>query len=344
MKQLKNIAEVTAYQINKERKLYSANHNEILAGLTTDVYFIKTRQLLENSKYTNAQVTAEIFPRRAGVLAGIDEALGLLDDCNVQVEALPEGTKVNAKDVVMRISGKYTDFSIFETALLGILASSTGWATAADQVAQVVDGKPFFCFGARHVHPAVAPVMERAAIIGGASGASCILGAKLLNLEPVGTVPHALFLIVGDTLVGTKMYDEIMPPESPRTILVDTFKDEVEESLRLCAALGDRLEGVRVDTPSERGGVTPGLIKELRFKLDMAGHGHVQIFVSGGLDAQRVQLLSQAGADAFGVGSFISGAAPVDMTMDIKVVDGNPVAKRGRLPGLTKSNNLKRIF
>lgn len=344
MKQLTTIQDVTAYQVEKGRKFYSANHDEIEAGLTTDVYFIKTKQILDRSGYSDTRVSAEIFPRRSGMVAGVDEALGLLNKLDVEVEYLPEGSKFEAKDVIMRITGRYSDFGIYETVILGILASSSGWATAAYEIAQVAERKPFFCFGARHVHPAVAPVMERAAIIGGASGASCILGAKLLSLEPVGTVPHALFLIVGDTLKGAKMYDQIMPPESPRTILVDTFKDEVEESLRLCVGLGERLQGVRIDTPSERGGVTAGLVRELRFKLDLAGYKNVQIFASGGLDVERVKILSEAGVDAFGVGSYISAAVPIDMTMDIKAVEGTPVAKRGRLPGLTKSAALKKML
>ncbi|NMB39085.1 MAG: nicotinate phosphoribosyltransferase [Firmicutes bacterium] len=344
MKQLTTIQDVTAYQLEKGRKFYSANHDEIEAGLTTDVYFIKTKQILDSAGYSDKRVSAEIFPRRSGVVAGVNEALALLSKLDVEVECLPEGSKFEAKDVIMRITGRYSDFGIYETVLLGILASSSGWATAAHEIAQAADGKPFFCFGARHVHPSVAPVMERAAVIGGASGASCILGAKLLGLEPVGTVPHALFLIVGDTVKGTKLYDQIMPPESPRTILVDTFKDEVEESLRLSEALGEKLQGVRIDTPSERGGVTVGLVKELRFKLDLAGYKHVQIFASGGMDVERVKMLSEAGVDAFGVGSYISAAPPIDMTMDIKVVEGNPVAKRGRLPGLTDSKDLKKIL
>lgn len=80
------------------------------------------------------------------------------------------------------------------------LASSCGWATAAHECRQAAGEKPFLCFGARHVHPAVAPVMERAAVVGGASGASCILGARLAGIEPSGTVPHSVFLIVGDTV------------------------------------------------------------------------------------------------------------------------------------------------
>jgi nicotinate phosphoribosyltransferase len=95
-----------------------------------------------------------------------------------------------------------------------------------------------------------------------------------------------------------------------------------------------------LDTPSERGGVTPGLIREVRTRLDQAGYQHVKIFVSGGLTPERITLLSEAGADAFGVGSFISGASAIDMTMDIKEVNGTPIAKRGRIPGVTDTPSL----
>ena len=44
-----------------------------------------------------------------------------------------------------------------------------------------------------------------------------------------------------------------MPPDSPRIMLVDTFKDEVEETLRVAELLKERLDGIRLDTPSERG-------------------------------------------------------------------------------------------
>ncbi|NMA14805.1 MAG: nicotinate phosphoribosyltransferase, partial [Clostridia bacterium] len=198
-------------------------------------------------------------------------------------------------------------------------------------------------FGARHVHPAVAPVMERAAIIGGADGASCILGAKLFGKEPAGTAPHALILIVGDTVEAALAYHQVIPSGELRLILVDTFKDEAEESLRVAQALGKNLDGIRLDTPSERGGVTPDLIKEVRQRLDKAGFSHVKIFVSGGLDPDRIKLLKEAGADAFGVGSYISGAAPIDMTMDIKEVRGVPIAKRGRIPGILDNPKLEKV-
>jgi nicotinate phosphoribosyltransferase len=66
----------------------------------------------------------------------------------------------------------------------------------------------------------------------------------------------------------------------------------------------------------------------------------VKVIVSGGLTLERIALLKEAGADAFGVGSFISAAQPIDMTMDIKEVEGAPIAKRGRLPGITPNPRL----
>ena len=240
----------------------------------------------------------------------------------------------------MRIKGSYGEFGIYETAILGILASSCGWATAAREVKEAAGDASVLVFGARHVHPAVAPVMERAAIVGGMDGASCILGAKLAGLEPKGTVPHAIFLIVGDTVEVALAYDKIMPSGEARLVLVDTFKDEAEETLRVAGALQDRLQGIRLDTPSERGGVTPALVQEIRARLDLAGFKHVKIFVSGGIDVEKIKILKDAGADAFGVGSFISRACPIDMTMDIKEVAGKPVAKRGRIPGIIENHRL----
>lgn len=344
IKRISTMKEVKAYRPGEGRKLYSASHEEILEGLTTDIYFVKTREILESMGLSGAVVTAEVFPRDEGILAGVEEVLSLFQGFDLEVWGLTEGCSFKPKDTVMRIIGKYSDFGIYETALLGILASSSAWATAASKIREAAGGKTFISFGARHLHPSVAPVMERAAIIGGADGASCILAAKLMGKEPRGTCPHAAFLVAGDTVSVARKYDEIMPTEEARIILVDTYKDEAEEALNVARALGDRLKGIRLDTPGERGGVTPGLVREVRARLDQAGFGHVQILVSGGLSPERVRVLGEAGADSFGVGSFISGASPIDMTMDIKEIEGKPIAKRGRIPGRIENPALKRLI
>jgi len=175
-----------------------------------------------------------------------------------------------------------------------------------------------------------------------ASEPAASLARNLPGLS-AGNHPHAAIIIVGDTLEIAETYDRILPEGEPRIILVDTFKDEAEETLRVAKSLGKRLGGIRLDTPGERGGVTADLVREIRWRLDQAGAQHVQIIVSGGLNPDRIRLLGESGADAFGVGSYIAHATPRDMTMDIKMVDGRPVAKRGRLPGLIENTRLRKV-
>ncbi|GAB6109613.1 nicotinate phosphoribosyltransferase [Fusibacter bizertensis] len=343
MKQLESIKDLKDIQISNERLMHSATHDEIINGHTTDVYFLRTLDILEELNLADCEVVAEIFPRKHGMLAGVNEVINLLKGRNLEIWAVDEGETFEPKDTIMRIKGKYKDFAIFETTLLGMMASASGWATASSIIKEACGDKFFLCFGARHVHPAVAPVMERAAIIGGAGGVSCILAAKLGGIQPSGTVPHSAMLVAGDTVKVAETYDKISDPSHNRIVLVDTFKDEVEEAIRVAKALNGNLYGVRLDTPSERGGVTPGLVKELRAKLDLEGFNQVKIFVSGGLTPEKIKILIEAGADSFGVGSFISAASPIDMTMDLKMIAGKAVAKRGRIPGLVNNPKLKKI-
>ncbi|HSW36445.1 MAG TPA: nicotinate phosphoribosyltransferase [Candidatus Limnocylindrales bacterium] len=343
MKDFVTLEDIAAMDVIKNGRFFSATGAEIEQGLTSDIYFVRTRDLLAKMGLADKVVTAEIFSSRDGVLAGVDEALYLLRNKNLEIWTLTEGEVMDASEVVMRIKGKYRDFGVYETPLLGILASSSGWATAARSCKVAAAGRTVICYGARHVHPAVAPVMERAAVVGGVDGCSCVLGALLLGRIPMGTIPHAAFLIVGDTVKLALAYDRFVSKGDPRIVLVDTFKDEPEEALRVAEALGKQLTGIRLDTPGERGGVTAGLVRETRARLNQAGFQHVQIVVSGGLDLQRIAALAEAGADAFGVGSFISHAAAIDMTMDLKEVQGEALAKRGRIPGITENKRLVKV-
>jgi nicotinate phosphoribosyltransferase len=326
---------------------------DVLAGETADVYFQRARRILA-AEGLDPVVGMEIFAREEAILCGAEEALAYLrtilgeaeaHDPAPVVESLHDGDAIAPKEVVMRITARYSAFGLYETAILGILSQSTGWATAARRIVEAAAPIPVIGFGARHVHPSVADQMDYASVVGGCVGASTPAGARLAGLAPTGTMPHALIIIFGDTVRAAEAFDRHIDPDVPRIVLVDTFKDEAEESLRVADALGDRLWGVRLDTPSERGRVTADLVKEVRARLDQAGHAHVRIVVSGGLDLERIAYFKESGApiDSFAVGSAISDASPIDFTGDLKEIDGRPVAKRGRIPGRTDNPRLQRI-
>jgi len=321
---------------------------DLLSGETSDIYFLRSQRIMEEEG-VNPRVTMEVFPSGDGILCGMREVLALLGKAlpaDAEVWALAEGESFRFKETVLRITAPYLSFGIYETAMLGILAHESGWATAARQCVEAAQGVPIVSFGARHVHPAVAAIMDYAAAVGGCVSCSTPLGAKLAGVPAAGTMPHAMILCFGDTVRAAVAFDKHMPPDVPRIVLVDTFHDEPEEALQVAEALGDRLQGVRLDTPGERGGVTPDLVKEARARLDLAGFQHVKLFVSGGVTPERIRAFVAEGApvDSFGVGSHISGARPIDFTADIKELEGKPLAKRGRIPGIIANARLRRAI
>jgi nicotinate phosphoribosyltransferase len=320
----------------------------VLSGETADIYFIRTREAMQAAGL-NPLAVMEVFPARDGLLCGMREAIALLREVlspDGEAWGLAEGDRISAKEVVLRIKAHYLSYAIYETAILGMLSSETGWATAAAECVAAAGTIPVVSFGARHVHPSAAPYLDYAAIIGGCLGCSTTLGSRLSGTDPSGTMPHAMVLCFGDTVKAALAFDKYIAPEVSRTVLVDTFMDEADESVRVARALGDKLQAVRLDTPHELCGVTPELVRKVRSRLDDEGFSAVRIFVSGGISPAQIRQFIESGApvDGFGVGRYISSAKPNDFTADLKEIDGSPIAKRGRTSGITPNPRLSRLI
>jgi len=317
-----------------------ATDEEIKAGKVTDVYFARTYEILHQrgiNPWTRAEIILKGFPRgwQWGIFAGVDEAMHLLEGLPIDVEGMEEGTWFNAMQPVMAIEGKYLDFALHETALLGILCQASGVATKAARCKKAAAGKGVISFGARRMHPAIAPMIDRSAFIGGCDAVSVIASAEAIGEPPVGTMPHALILMMGDVVAAAKAFHEIIDRKVHRVVLVDTFCDEKNESLRVAEALGKDLYGVRLDTPSSRRGDIYKILQEVRWELDYRGYNHVRLFVSGGIDEEEIVSLRDI-VDSFGVGTSISNAPVLDLAMDIVEIEGRPVAKRGKMSGRKK--------
>jgi nicotinate phosphoribosyltransferase len=310
----------------------------IREGSATDAYFHRTEATLRHAGRNPtvvAEVTADQFPDgRAELLAGVRDAAALLAGRDLDVDTLPPGRLFDGGPV-LRIEGDYLAFARFETSLLGFLSHASGIATAALDVRRAAPDSPVLSFGARHVHPSIAATVERGALIAGLDGFSHVAGGEVLDREADGTMPHALLICFGrgNQETAWRAFDEAVGPDVPRVALCDTFDDEADEALRAAEALGDRLDSVRLDTTGSRRGDFRHIIREVRWTLDTHGHDDVDIFVSGGLGPTDLRDLRDV-ADGFGVGGYVSNADPVDFALDIVAVDGDPTAKRGKLPGV----------
>jgi nicotinate phosphoribosyltransferase len=178
-------------------------------------------------------------------------------------------------------------------------------------------------------------MIERNAFIGGCDGVAVGKSAELIGESPSGTIPHALVLMMGGVVSALTAFDEIIDPAVRRVALVDTFSDEKTEALTVAEALGDRLFAVRLDTHSSRRGDMGMILREVRWELDLRGYRDVQLFVSGGVDEDSILELNEY-SDAYGVGTSISNAPVINFSMDIVEIEGNPVAKRGKMSGRKK--------
>ncbi len=321
----------------------------VLVGDTADIYLQRTQTILRNEG-VNPVVTMEFRPERDGVFCGLSEVQALLTrilpETGSEVWAIAEGETVEAKEVPLRVKAPYGSIGMYETAICGILASCTGWATAARECVEAAGEVPVFALGARHVHPNVAANLDYASVTGGCVSCTTIQGARLAGVTPAGNMPHALVLLMDDTVMAMEAFDRHMPQEVPRVALVDTFKDEAEESLNVARALREKLRGIRLDTPIERGGVTVDLVNEVRSRLDQGDFRHVEIMVTGGFSAGRIREFVEAETpvDSFGVGAYIASSPPNPFTADIHEIEGRAVAKRGRTPGVTQNANLDRVM
>ena len=316
---------------------HTATDADIKAGRVTDVYFVRTLEILRKlgrEEVARAEVILKSFPSgwSWGVCAGIEEAARLLEGLPVDVWAFPEGTVLGPYQPVLVIEGRYVDYAQYETALLGLLCQASGIATKAARCVVAAQGRPVVSFGARRMHPAIAPMIERNAFIGGCEGVSVVESAALIHEEPVGTMPHALILMLGDVVAAAKAFDEIIAPAVRRVVLVDTFSDEKQEALRVAEALGPRLFAVRLDTPASRRGDLLSILREVRWELDYRGYRHVKLLASGGLDEREIVELNPL-ADSYGVGTAITNAPVLNFALDLVEIAGRPVAKRGKMSG-----------
>lgn len=309
----------------------------IKSGDATDAYFERTVETLEHADRNPtvvAEVTADQFPTgEFELFAGIRDAANLLEGLPIDVNALPEGTLFDGGPV-LQIEGRYLDFARYETALLGFLSHPSGIATNALRTRCAAPESLVLSFGTRHVHPSLAAVVERSALLAGLDGISHVAAGDVIGREAGGTMPHSLIICFGkgNQEAAWQAFDAAVAEDVPRIALCDTYSDEVDEVLRAADALGDSLDSVRLDTNSSRRGDFRHIAREVQWKLRANGHEDIGVFVSGGTTPEMIQTLRDV-VDGFGVGGYISNADPIDFALDIVEVEGSPAAKRGKLSG-----------
>lgn len=354
----------------------------------TDAYFLRSKEILKREGM-NPHVTMQVFIRQGpGKAYGIDESVELIrafsneNGRNLTVHALPEGADYQPLETLMRIEGPLQDFVELETLYLGAITAATSKKNGgplpdmdaitrrAQAIRDLLPEKQLMYFGSRHWHWSADEAITKAAIAGGFDACASDAGAAASSLAGgVGTIPHALVLAFGHkygrergTAESAIAFDKHMDPAIPRIALVDTFNHEIDDAIATAKALGDKLWGVRLDTPGENlgqgalpddgrrfwtgNGVTVEFVRHVRESLDAAGLEKVNIVLSSGFgDLDKIQAFIDGEKkygrlfESIGIGSLFPARFA---TADIVRIDGDDFAKAGR--GFKPNPRLQRML
>lgn len=247
------------------------------------------------------EVEMQWFTRRVGktVVVGVDKALSMLKHCSgywdgddfvdtsgeLEAWAVHDGAIVEYDgdptniQPVLRVRGRYRDFSLLETPSLGILTRASRVATNVYETLIAARGKPVLFFPARFdLHEVQA-----------ADGYAYNIAVQRFNMDYAhelgpfvstdaqgdwwggaggGTVAHAAIAsFLGDTAEAMMQFSRILPARIPRIALVDFNNDSIADTLSTLDTMFARyrelvdagneaeaakyvLYGVRLDTSS----------------------------------------------------------------------------------------------
>ena len=309
----------------------------LITGDSADVYLHRTQRILRNEGL-NPMVTMEFSITKSAVLCGTREVRAVLErvtsEGNREVWAVEEGEAVKAGEVCLIIRAPYSSFGLYETAICGILAHSTAWATAAAELVAAANGLPVVSVGAHSTHPSVSPIMDYAAVVGGCQGASTVLGTRLAGSPPIATVSGALLQLMGDPSKAMVAFDRSVAPDVARVGYVDPRGDVVAQTVEVARLMRDRLDAIRLARVPGAQPVPVNIIKEVRERLDEMGSQHVEIVLSGDLTPSRIKTLVDAKApvDVFHDSGYIALASPIPFRANIRTINDRPVPQEAEPP------------
>ncbi|MDH5636511.1 MAG: carboxylating nicotinate-nucleotide diphosphorylase [Candidatus Bathyarchaeota archaeon] len=246
-------------------------------------------------------VEAEIVAKKSGVIAGIEEALTLLESFGFQVRVLEsDGSKVEGKATLLKIVGDARTLLSIERTLLNLLTRMSGIATATSRLIEKVRSAGYKTRIActRKVAPGLLYFDKRAVMLGGGD-------THRLHLDDLIIVKDNHLIVVGDVGEAVKRVREAVSFSKKIEIEVSTGGEALE-----AAKAGADI--VMLDNFS------PQQIKNTMMLLDREGlRSKVLIEASGGINEQNVLKFAATGVDVLSLGEITDSVKALDMSLEV---------------------------
>jgi nicotinate-nucleotide pyrophosphorylase (carboxylating) len=246
----------------------------------------------------DALAVAELTPRRAGVLAGVDVALAVFEavlgeDLEV-LDRMPDGSRVEAGRPVLVVRGSVRGLLTAERSALNLLCHLSGVATVTAAWVDAVAGTGCRIRDTRKTLPGLRELDKYAVRCGGGVNHRLGLGDAVLikdnHVLAAGSVAKALAAVRAHA------------PDLPCEVEVDTL-DQLDE------ALAEHADLVLLDN------FTPDQCVEAVRRC--AGTG-TKLEASGGLALDTARTYAETGVDYLAVGALTHSAPALDLGMDLR--------------------------
>src|SRR5204862_2787165 len=112
---------------------------------------------------------------------------------------------------------------------LGMRWQASGTAMKDARIRKLAGDKQVLSCGVRRMHPGIAPFIERSVYVAGVDAITTPLGTELFGAPAMGTMPHALVIVMGGPREAVAAVHKYLEAKLPRIALVDTYYDETDE-------------------------------------------------------------------------------------------------------------------
>ncbi len=247
------------------------------------------------------------------------------------VDAMPEGTVCFANEPIVRVTARLPEAQLVESRLINLIHFQTLIASKAARCVLAANGRMLVDFGLRRAHGAEAGILAaRAAYLAGFTGTATVEAGRRFGIPLYGTMAHSFVEAHSGEVEAFRRFIQCFPENN--TLLIDTY-DTLAGARKVVALAkelhpaGQRIGAVRIDS-----GDFSVLSRDVRRILDEGGCHDTKIFVSGGLEENRIAALvaGDSPIDGFGVGTNLDASVdePVlDCAYKLQEYAGRPVRK-----------------
>ena len=246
-------------------------------------------------------VEAEVVAKEAGVVAGVEEAVTLLESLNLQAEALvADGSRIEEKTIIMKIVGDARTLLASERTLLNLLTRMSGIATTTNRLINKVQdaGHKTRIACTRKVAPGLLYFDKRAVMLGGGD-------THRLHMDDLVLIKDNHLAIIGNVADAVKKVRNAVSFSKK----IEVEVTDVKEALVAAKAGADI---VMFDNFS------PQQVKEAVALLEREGfRSKVLIEVSGRITERNILEYAATGVDVLSLGELTDSVKALDMSLEV---------------------------